>query len=48
MVGCEVFLMKPKGQFLYPNEWNEFVVPNHYKKGDYYLNPGLSQLKNEF
>ena len=29
MVGSEVFLMKPKHQFMYPNEENEFRVPNH-------------------
>ena len=29
MVQREVFLRKPKHQFIYPNTWNEFVVPNH-------------------
>ena len=28
MAQIEVFLMKPKPQFIYPNEWNEFVEPN--------------------
>ena len=43
----EVFLFKPKHRFIYPNRWNEFVVPNHKKKGEYYVNPRLSQLKYE-
>ena len=47
MVGSEVFLMRPKGQFIYPNEENVFMVPNHEKKGDYYVNPCLSQLTYE-
>ena len=30
------------------SQWgNEFVVPNHQKKGDYYVNPCLSWLKDE-
>ena len=32
---------------IYPNEENVFVVPNHEKKGDYYVNPCQSQLKIE-
>ena len=47
MVGCEVILMKPKYQFIYPIEKNEFMVPNNEKEGDYYMNPCLSQLINE-
>ena len=31
----------------YPNEENEFMVPSHEKKADYYMNPCLSQLVNE-
>ena len=27
--GKSSFSMKPKHQFIYPNEWNEFVTPNH-------------------
>ena len=45
--GKSSFSMKPKHQFVYPNEWNEFTMSNHEKKGDYYVNPCLSQLKNE-
>ena len=47
MIQREVPLFKPKHQFIYPNEKNELVVPNHYKKRDYYVNPYLSQLKDE-
>ena len=47
MVEKEVFLIKPKHQFIYPNGENEFVWPNHENKGDYYMNPCLSQLENE-
>ena len=25
----KAFLVKPKHQFFYPNEWNEFMLPNH-------------------
>ena len=32
MVGSEVFLMKAQHQFIYPNEENEFMVPNNEKK----------------
>ena len=29
MAEWEVFLMKPKHEYIYPNGENEFVVPNH-------------------
>ena len=45
MVEKDAFLMEPKHQFICTNEENEFMVPNHYKKGDYYLNPSLSNWK---
>ena len=32
---------------IYPNEENVFMAPNREKNGDYYVNPCLSQLKNE-
>ena len=32
---------------VYHNNKNEFIVPNQEKKGDYYANPCLSQLKNK-
>ena len=41
------FFMKPKHQFIYPNEEDEFVVPNHEKKRDFFANPSLSQLTYE-
>ena len=47
MVGSEAFLTKTKHQFIYPKVENEFVALNHLKKGDYYVNPCLPQLKNE-
>ena len=47
MVGNENFLMKPKHNVIYPNEENVFVVPNHEKKRDNYINPFLSQLIDE-
>ena len=47
MVGSEVFFMKSKQQFIYPNEENKFMAPNHEKKGDYYANSCLSQFTNE-
>ena len=36
--------MKPKNQFIYPNEGNVFMVPNDEKNGGYYANLFLSQL----
>ena len=43
-MGSEVLLMKPKHQFIFPNGENEFVVPNHYNKGDYYVNKCFLKL----
>ena len=48
VVEGDVFLMKPKHQSIYSSEWNEFVVPNHKKKGDYYVNQSLSYQKMNF
>ena len=31
----------------YPNDGNVIMVPNHEKRGDYYVNPSLSQLKDD-
>ena len=42
------FLMKSKHQFIYPNYRNEFMVPNHGKKGDYYDNTCLSHCRKNF
>ena len=47
MVERDVFLMKPKLQYHYPNKENVFMVPKHEMKGDYNLNLCLSQLENE-
>ena len=41
-----VFLMKPMYQYHSTNEENVLMVPNHENKGDYYVNPFLSQLKD--
>ena len=45
--GSEVILLKPKHQFVYPNKENTLMVPNHEKKGDYYVNQGLPHLIDE-
>ena len=47
IVEKKVFLMKPKHQFIYPNEENVFMVPNREMKGDYNVNLCLSKLENE-
>ena len=47
MVGSELFFMKPKHQFMYPNEEIEFGGAQPLKKWDYYVNPCLSQLNDE-
>ena len=47
-MGSEFFLVKPKHQFIYPNEENQFMVPNHQKKGDYFVNPCLSSSQMDF
>ena len=39
--------MKSKIDIIYPNDENVIRVPNHEKNGDYYVNPHLSQLKDE-
>ena len=44
----EVFLMKPKHQFVYPSKEIAFMVPNHEKKRDYYMNPCLPHLIENF
>ena len=42
MVERDGFLMKSKHQY-YLSQWGEHVMmPNHEKKGDYYVNRGLS------
>ena len=47
MVEKQVFHMNQSIEIVYPNKENMFMVPNHEKKGDYYVNPCLSQLKGE-
>ena len=47
MIEKEDFLMKQSINVIYPNEDNELIVPNHEKKGDYHVNPCLSQLIND-
>ena len=39
--------MKLKHQFIYPNEENEFTIPDQEKNEDNYMNPCLSKLTNE-
>ena len=39
--------MKPKHQIINLKEENVFMMPNHEKKGDYYVNRCLTQLKYE-
>ena len=47
MVEKEAFLVKPKHQ-CHLSYWVEWVFgTNHEKKGDYYVNPSLSQLRKE-
>ena len=46
MVEREVFLMKAKHKYHLSNEENVFMVPNHEKKGDCYVNLCLSQLND--
>ena len=41
------FSYKTKASIHYPNEENEFMVPNDEKKKDYCVNPCLSQLIDE-
>ena len=47
MAESEVLLIKPKHQFVYPKKEIVFMVPNHEKKGDYYMNPCLPHLIDE-
>ena len=43
----EAFVRNQSINIINPNEENVFMMPNHEKKGDYYVNPCLSQLKVE-
>ena len=47
LVKRKAFTMKPNINIINPNEENVFMIPNHEKNGDYYVNPCLSQLKYE-
>ena len=40
-------MQKQSIDVVYPNEELEFMIHNHGKKWDYYLNPCLSKLTNE-
>ena len=42
MAKRELFLTKPKHEYINPRVENEFMVPNHWKKGDYYVDRCLS------
>ena len=41
------FSFETKINIINPNEENVFMIPNHEKKGDYYVNLRLSQLNDE-
>ena len=47
MVEIEAFILNQSINIISPNEEIAFMVPNHERKGDYYVNPGLSQVKGE-
>ena len=47
VVEKQVFLMKPSIKIVYHSKKNAFIEPNHEKKQDYYVNPCLSQWKDE-
>ena len=42
------FLGNQSINVFYPSKKNDFVVPNHEKKGDYYENPHLSHSRTNF
>ena len=42
------FFYKTKHQFIYPNKEIEFMLPNHEKRGDYYVNPCYLKWKMNF
>ena len=42
-----LFLWNQSVNVIYSNKENVFMVHNHEKKGDYYMRPCLSQLKDE-
>ena len=44
----KLFLRNQSIKVIYPNEENEFMVPNHEIKRDYYVNPCLCQLRKKF
>ena len=48
MVESDFFLWNQSIKIDYYNKKNVFIVPNQEKKEYYYMNPSLSQLKDEF
>ena len=48
MVERDVFFMKPKLQYHLSQREECVCVPNHEKKGDYYVNLCLSKSMNEY
>ena len=47
MVERDVFFWNQRLNIIYPNEENVLMVPNHKRKGDYYVNLCLSKSMNE-
>ena len=47
MAEKDAICMKPKPQIIYPDEKTAFMVPNHEKKEDDFVNPCLSKSTNE-
>ena len=45
MVERDFFTWNQSTNIIYPIKENVFMMPNHQKKGDYYVNPCWSQLK---
>ena len=44
----KLFIQHQSINVVHPNEETDFMIPNHEMKGDYYVNPFLSELINEF
>ena len=48
MVERDVFFWNQRLHIIYPNEENILMVPNHERKGDYYVNWHLSKSTNKY
>ena len=47
MAERDIFFWNQRINVIYPNEENVFMVLNHERKGNYYVNPRFSESTNK-